>query len=136
MQARVRKLVRRYLENHGYTVLEAESGVEALSRAAAHPERIDLLITDVRGCRRSTATNSSSSCTRPRPETAVIYMSGFPDDALSRHGIDAGDITLIQKPFAQQDLLREVRKALGEPRTPESTGEESDVSIPPRNEMH
>jgi hypothetical protein len=45
-------------------------------------------------------------------------MSGFLDDALSRHGLGASDIVLVQKPFAPRVLLREVRRRLGDPKSP------------------
>jgi CheY-like chemotaxis protein len=131
----VRKLVRRYLENHGYRVLDAESGVEALAIAADHVGRIDLLLTDV-VLPKIDGHELAKRLQVARPETRVLYMSGFSDDALSRHGIDLRDISLIQKPFAQHELLGEVRRALGEPRPPDSTSPESEVTIPPRSEMH
>jgi len=131
----VRGLVLRYLENHGYTVIDAESGVEALRIAAAHPGRIDLLITDV-VLPKIDGHELAMQLVEARPETAVIYMSGFSDDALSRHGVDAGDLTMIQKPFTQQQLLSEVRRVLQESHPAESTTTGSEVTIPPRSEMH
>jgi two-component system cell cycle sensor histidine kinase/response regulator CckA len=131
----VRDLVLRYLENHGYTVIDAESGVEALRIAAAHPGRIDLLITDV-VLPKIDGHELAMQLVEARPETAVIYMSGFSDDALSRHGVDAGDLTMIQKPFTQQQLLSEVRRVLQESHPAESTTAGSEVTIPPRSEMH
>ena len=68
----VRGLVLRYLENHGYTVIDAESGVEALRIAAAHPGRIDLLITDV-VLPKIDGHELAMQLVEARPETAVIY---------------------------------------------------------------
>ena len=124
-----------YLEKHGYRVLDAESGVEALAIAADHVGRIDLLVTDV-VLPKIDGHELAKRLQAARPETRVLYMSGFSDDALSRHGIDLRDISLIQKPFAQHELLAEVRRALGETQPPDSTSPDSGVRIPPRSEMH
>jgi len=131
----VRHLVLRYLEKHGYTVLDAESGVEALRIADAHPGPIDLLITDV-VLPKIDGHELALQLAEIRPETRVIYISGFSDDALARHGVDGADLLLIQKPFTQQQLLSEVQRVLREPRPAESTSAESEVAIPPRNVMH
>jgi CheY-like chemotaxis protein len=131
----VRNLVLRYLENHGYTVLCAESSVEALRLAAAHSGRIDLLITDI-VLPKIDGHELAGQLAETRPEIAVIYMSGFPDEVLKRHGVDAGDLMLIQKPFSQQQLLSEMRRVLQETHPAESTTAGSEVTIPPRNQMH
>jgi signal transduction histidine kinase/ActR/RegA family two-component response regulator len=131
----VRNLVLRYLEKHGYTVIDAESGIEALRIAAAHPGRIDLLITDV-VLPKIDGHEFAMRLVEARPETEVIYMSGFSDDALARHEVDVGDLTMIQKPFTQRQLLSEVRRVLQESRPTESTTTGSEVTIPPRSEMH
>jgi two-component system cell cycle sensor histidine kinase/response regulator CckA len=131
----VRKLVLRYLENHGYSVLAAESGVEALQIAAEHAGKIDLLVTDV-VLPKIDGHELATQLAKTRPETRVIYMSGFSDDVLSRHGVDAADLTLIQKPFTQQQLLSEVRRVLQESHPAESTSAGSGATVPPRSEMH
>ncbi|MBW2288778.1 MAG: PAS domain S-box protein [Deltaproteobacteria bacterium] len=131
----VRNLVLRYLEKHGYTVIDAESGVEGLRIAAAHPGRIDLLITDV-VLPKIDGHEFAMRLVEARPETKVIYMSGFSDDALARHEVDVGDLTMIQKPFTQRQLLSEVRRVLQESHPTESTTTGSEVTIPPRSEMH
>jgi len=51
------------------------------------------------------------------PETKVLYMSGYPDDAIVRHGILLGDIAFLQKPFANNALLLKVREVLESKRT-------------------
>src|SRR6185503_10864481 len=80
-EAAIKNLVQMALERHGYVVLTAESGSEALRIAAGHAGHIDLLITDVvmpdiRGpelARRLVA---------DRPALATLFMSGYMDDAL------------------------------------------------------
>jgi CheY-like chemotaxis protein len=113
----VRKLVKRCLEKHGYTVIDAPSSIDALRRAKRHEGDIDLLITDV-VLPKMDGYELAKRLNRLRPDTKVVYMSGFLDDALSRHGLDASDIVLVQKPFAPPVLLREVRRRLGDPKSP------------------
>jgi PAS domain S-box-containing protein len=112
----VRKLVKRYLEKHGYTVIDAPSGIDALRCAKRHDGDIDLLVTDV-VLPKMDGHALAQRLNRIRPGMKVVYMSGFSDDALSRHGVVASDIVLVQKPFAQPVLLREVRRILGDPKT-------------------
>jgi DNA-binding response OmpR family regulator len=110
----VRNLVKRYLEKHGYTVIDAPSGADALRSARSHDGDIALLLTDV-VLPKMDGHALARRLTEMRPDTQVLYMSGFSDDALSRHGVEAGDIALLQKPFAPPALLREVRRILGDP---------------------
>jgi FixJ family two-component response regulator len=49
-----------------------------------------------------------------QPDLKVIYMSGYMDDIISRHGISEGEINFIQKPFAVSKLTQYVRKVLDE----------------------
>jgi signal transduction histidine kinase len=107
----VRTLAARILERHGYTVLQARHGREALEQARHHPGQIDLLITDVvmpeLGGRRLAA-----SLIAQRPELRVLYMSGYTAGEIDRRGeLDPG-VALLQKPFAAQPLLLRVREVL------------------------
>jgi PAS domain S-box-containing protein len=113
----VRKLVKRSLENHGYTVIDAPSGIDGLRRARRHEADLHVLVTDVvlpgmNGPELARRLNET------RPGTKVVFISGFSDDALSQHGIVASHIALVQKPFAPSVLLRELRRVLGDPTPP------------------
>ena len=111
-EAAIKTLVQMALERHGYVVLTAESGSEALRLAAAHQGPIDLLITDVvmpdlRGpelARRLVA---------ERPALVTLFMSGYMDDAL---GEDTSalpvPVDFIQKPFSPSALAARVREML------------------------
>ncbi|MBN1945404.1 MAG: response regulator [Bradymonadales bacterium] len=107
----VRDLTRRYLETAGYRVLVAASGEEALQIATDFSEPIHLLLTDV------VLTGISGKVLAERlagtrPDTAVLYMSGYTDDVIARQGILDATISLIQKPFARMELLARVKQAL------------------------
>jgi PAS domain S-box-containing protein len=110
----VRELVRRVLLRHGYRVLEARHGREALSEAERHPERIDLLLTDVVMPEMSGLTLAAALRER-RPDLRVLFMSGYtPEEILRRANADPG-MALLQKPFAGEELARVVRASLDAP---------------------
>ena len=110
----VRTAVRAVLERHGYVVVEAPSGEAALQLAMKYRGPLDLLITDVvmpglSG--RDVAGNLSSQ----RPGVRVLYMSGYADDAIVRHGVLEPGIRFMQKPFAPDALAQKVREVLDAP---------------------
>jgi CheY-like chemotaxis protein len=104
-----------YLRSMGYTVLAASSGQQALSEASDYEGRIDLLITDVVMPKMS-GRELSQMLTSLRPDLITIYMSGYTDDAVLRHGIHELAALFLQKPFSLGTLARKVRAAL-EPKT-------------------
>ncbi len=107
----VLKLVGRCFARHGYTVLEAASGAEALHHGDHYAGPIQLVLCDVI-LPRMNGFEVMKRFHQLRPETKVIYMSGFTDDSLTNHGIQIQDITLIEKPFAPSTMLRAVRESL------------------------
>jgi PAS domain S-box-containing protein len=131
----VRKLVKRSLEKHGYTVIDAPSSIDALRRAKRHEGDIDLLVTDV-VLPKMDGHELAKRLNRLRPDTKIVYMSGFFDDALSRHGLDASDIVVVEKPFAQSVLLSEVRRRLGEAKPPAPDVAASDTAERETDEIH
>jgi two-component system, cell cycle sensor histidine kinase and response regulator CckA len=111
-EAAIKTLVQMALERHGYVVLTAESGSEALRLAAAHEGPIDLLITDVvmpdlRG------PELARRLIEQRPALATLFMSGYTDDTL---GDDTSSfrvpVDFIQKPFSPSALAARVREML------------------------
>jgi two-component system, cell cycle sensor histidine kinase and response regulator CckA len=106
-----RELICEILNDQGYEVISAANGEAALRKAAEHSGPIHVILTDVimptlSGFELVKAVRAS------RPETRVIFMSGYMDDAVSRHGvINAGD-GFLQKPFGPTELLRQIRKVL------------------------
>jgi PAS domain S-box-containing protein len=107
----VRHLIRSILSALGYQVLEAANGFEALDVADAFAGKIDLLLTDVvmshMGGRELVDRMKVA-----RPDVKVLYMSGYTDDAIVRHGVFAKTEQFIQKPFSPSSLGRKVREIL------------------------
>jgi signal transduction histidine kinase/ActR/RegA family two-component response regulator len=107
----VRKLVREVLEQAGHTVLEAASGPAALQAAKGYAGAIQLLLTDVVMPEMS-GPELAKQLTTARPELKVLYMSGYTEEAILQHGMLSAGITLLQKPFSKDDLLRRVRDVM------------------------
>lgn len=105
-----RDLLRDGLSAKGYTVLVAGNGVEALREADNHKGPIRLLITDVIMPQMS-GPELVSALRKVRPQTDVLYMSGYVDDK-TRDETASGELTLIQKPFYIDELLGKIQELL------------------------
>ena len=108
----LRGAVCEFLSRLGYRVLEADSGPQALS--IAREQSIDLLITDVVMPRMS-GRNLFQIMQGLHPQLRTIYMSGYTDDAILRHGISEQGAAFLQKPFGMATLARKVREVIGPP---------------------
>jgi two-component system, cell cycle sensor histidine kinase and response regulator CckA len=119
-EASLRALTREILEGHGYRVIEATSGSEALTVAQGHPEPIHLLLTDVvmPGINGRALAEALAPA---RPGLRVLYMSGYTDDIIAKRGVLEAGTLLLEKPFAALALLRGVREALGTTDSGETT---------------
>jgi CheY-like chemotaxis protein len=107
----VRSLVCEAFISHGYKVLEAARAAQALEISEQHTEPIHLLLTDVV----MPGTDGKQLALRLstlHPETKVLYMSGYTDDAVLRHGLSEGGTPFLQKPFTPNALLLKVREVL------------------------
>lgn len=98
-------------ERGGYTVLTAEDAARALALAASHPHPIDLLLTDVimpdlKGPEVFEAVRAH------HPRIRVLFMSGYPDEVITRQGVLQEGVRFIAKPFAVADLLHKVQQVL------------------------
>ena len=107
----LRKLAKNVLRKYGYEILEAENGEKALNVSETHEGPIHLLLTDVVMPRMS-GTDLSEKLRSIRPETRVIYMSGYTADAIVRNGILRQNINFIEKPFSLESLAKKVRQVL------------------------
>jgi len=108
----VRQLVRDTLTAKGYRVVEAENGEAGLAAAAQHQGKIDLVITDVVmpgiGGR-----ELIKQLAELRPETKVLYLSGYTEDAIISEGTIEREAAFLQKPFTLKSLSQKVREVLG-----------------------
>ena len=112
--AAVRVVARQILERSGYTVLEAPTGKDALIIASKRQAPIHLLLTDVVMPEMS-GSELAEQFAEFRPASKVLYMSGYTDDAIVRHGILRPGIAYLQKPFSPDGLARKVREVLDAP---------------------
>ncbi len=97
----------------GYRVLKARTGREALAVLETYHRRIDLVLTDIimpgmNGVELAERIRDS------RPETRILFASGYGQDVLEHHGLSPEEAEVIQKPYVIQDLLQRVRRALDE----------------------
>ena len=107
----VRQLVRETLQAKGYRVVEAENGEAGLQAAAKHSGKIDMVITDVvmpgMGGRELVRRLADT-----RPETKVLYLSGYTEDAIVNEGTIESGKAFLQKPFTPTTLAGKVREVL------------------------
>jgi CheY-like chemotaxis protein len=111
-EASVRELTRRVLLNEGYLVLEASDGREAIRVAEQYQGSIDLLVTDVVMPGGMSGRQLVEHLTPLHGEMKVLYMSGYTDDAIVRHGVLEAGIAFLQKPFTLAHLTGKVREIL------------------------
>jgi len=109
--AALRGLTRRLLQNCGYTVLDSGDPAEALRIATRHPGPLPLMITDVVMPGLS-GPALAAKLAAARPETKVLYTSGYADDAVAQHGVLGPDCAFLEKPFTRDALVRKVREIL------------------------
>ncbi len=110
----VRIFARTVLAEHGYTLLEASSGEEAVQMSARHEGTIHLLLTDVM----LTGMNGRRLAERlmsERPELRVLYMSGYAENAIVHHGVLDPGTAFLHKPFTADGLAGKVRDVLDAP---------------------
>jgi len=109
--AAVRAVTKQVLERQGYTVVEAPDGEAAVRLAQRHRGPIHLLLTDV-VMPRVSGRELAEQLARVRPDTRVLYASGYTDDSVVRHGILESGTAYLQKPFSPESLARKVRDVL------------------------
>ena len=107
----VRTLVRETLRLCGYKVLEAEGAETALATLEGYREPIHLLLTDLVMPQMS-GKDLALRISPHHPEAAVLYMSGYTDDAIVRHGVLDANTFFLQKPFMPSVLVKKVREVL------------------------
>jgi two-component system cell cycle sensor histidine kinase/response regulator CckA len=124
-ETNLRYLARQFLEKQGYRVLEAADGAAAIQIAVAHEGVIHLLLTDVI-MPGMNGRELAQRVSEIRPNTKVLYMSGYTENVIGHNGtLDAG-VRLLQKPFTLRDLKSKVREVL------DSTPIPPEVAMPVR----
>jgi len=107
----MRQLTRRCLAAHGYRVLDVQNGEAAIRTASQHDGPVHLLLTDV-VMPGISGRHLAESLAVSRPEMRCLYMSGYTADLIAKHGVLEPHVELIEKPFTQDALLRQLRKIL------------------------
>jgi two-component system cell cycle sensor histidine kinase/response regulator CckA len=107
----LRRVAADILQAAGYLVLEAASGDEALLLSRGHAEALPLMVTDIVMPGMS-GRELAERLAAERPGMRVLYISGYTDDEILRHGIAAGTVDLLEKPFSPEALAAAVRRIL------------------------
>jgi PAS domain S-box-containing protein len=107
----VRHMAHEILQLNGYSVLDASNGNEAVTVSQQHHGVIELMVTDVvmplLGGR-----ELAEKLALTRPDMRVLYMSGYTDDAIVRHGVLDGRASFLEKPFTPDGFARKIREVL------------------------
>jgi PAS domain S-box-containing protein len=114
-EAMLRDLLQKMLVSLGYQVTTTTSSQDALNYVSGCRSRIDLMVTDV------VMPGLAGPVLAERvallhPETRTLFVSGYTDDAVLRHGVKTGLAAFLQKPFTLDALARKVREVLDAPR--------------------
>jgi two-component system cell cycle sensor histidine kinase/response regulator CckA len=112
----VRTVIQTVLLRQGYTVVTASDGQAGLDVSQKCGGPIHLLLTDVVMPRMSGPALARQLAAR-RPETRVLYISGYTDDSAMRHGVADGELAYLQKPITPGVLIARVREILDAPPT-------------------
>jgi DNA-binding NtrC family response regulator len=107
----VRRITTGILRKHGYTVLQAAGGTEALSVSWGHDGGVDLLLTDI-VLPGMNGVQLASRIADQRPGIAVIFMSGRPEVDAVRFGVLAPSYPFLPKPFGAPELLEIVGRVV------------------------
>jgi two-component system cell cycle sensor histidine kinase/response regulator CckA len=104
-------VAQRSLEECGYAILAAQSPADAINICESHLGPIDLMVTDVVMPGMSGA-QLATHLSALRPEMKVLYVSGYTDDTIVRHGVLEPGLAFLQKPFSARTLARKVADVL------------------------
>lgn len=107
----LRELTRIFLQDYGYNVIHAGSAEQAIETAQGFTGPIHLLLTDVIMPGMS-GRQLAEQILSKRPQTKIVYMTGYTDDMVVQHKVLEPGVQMLQKPFTRSDLAQKVRSAL------------------------
>jgi two-component system, cell cycle sensor histidine kinase and response regulator CckA len=113
-EAELRRFMISVLTGHGYRVIEAANGTEAVARCADDPGPIHLVVTDVIMPEMG-GKQLADAVARSHPKARVLFISGYTEDAVVHHGRLNAGVDLLSKPFNGTTLLKRVRTILDRP---------------------
>jgi DNA-binding NtrC family response regulator len=113
-QEQVRVVAHGRLKRMGYEVVVAAGAHEALLLCDKHRGPIHLLLTDVVMPEMSGA-ELAKQIAPVHPDMKVLFMSGYTDDSIVRHGVLESEMAFLQKPFTPESMARKVREVLNSP---------------------
>jgi two-component system cell cycle sensor histidine kinase/response regulator CckA len=107
----IREIIRDTLEENGCNVVEAENGLTALERCAAHDGPIQLLVTDMM-MPGMNGHELAERIVRMRPETPVLFVSGHPEAEVGDNTLIGRRVSLLRKPFSSDELVERVAEVV------------------------
>jgi PAS domain S-box-containing protein len=110
-EAAVRRLVTRVLSANGFDVHAVGTGREAIAQAERRRTTFQLLLTDV-VLPEITGRTVAEAVSRFHPDCRILFMSGYTDDAIVRHGVLEEGVAFIQKPFTADGLIHKITEVL------------------------
>jgi CheY-like chemotaxis protein len=113
----VRDLTAKMLRKLGHTVLAAACGAEAIEIVKAYAHPIALLLTDV-VMPKMNGRQVADHLLQLRPDLKVLYLSGYTDHTVMRHGVPESGAEFLPKPFSREALGKKIRRVLKAPAAP------------------
>lgn len=110
-EAAVRHSTREFLALNGYSVIEAKDGADAVQISRQYAGQIDILVTDVVLPKLGGA-QVAERLAMERPFTKVLFVSGYAENTILRHGVVDVSTRFLQKPFSLKALARKIREVL------------------------
>jgi polar amino acid transport system substrate-binding protein len=107
----VRELVAKVLESHGYNVILAEDGADAVEKFKAHQDTIRLILMDMIMPKKN-GKDAYEEISRIKPGVKLLFTSGYTSDFIENRGVSEEVVELIMKPVQPIELLRRVREIL------------------------
>ena len=108
----VRESTKTILEEFGYTVIDATDGEDAVRKFAAGKDKIALLLFDVIMPKKN-GREAYEEIRKEKPDIKVLFLSGYPSDAINKRGITGEGLTLMLKPVSPSALLEKIREVIG-----------------------